>query len=808
MPSADPVPPAAASAYRRRRFFAYTLAAVFALAFAAVGSVVWLLAGSHARLTGQTHLPGLTAPVTVSRDALGVATIDAANAADAMRALGYVHAQERYFDMDLARRLAAGELAELVGAQALESDRQHRLHRLRARVTADLARLDGFQRALLQAYADGVNAGLSDLQTRPWPYWLLRQSPRRWTPEDSLLVGMAMYFDLQDSGDADALARWQLQQTLPPPLFDLLQRDGSAWDAPLFGPPRGNARLPSPTEVNLRALPTPDVGAQRTAAAPAEVIGSNNFAVAGRLTRDGRAIVEDDMHLTLRAPNLWFRARLRYADPQAPGRRVDVSGFSLPGLPAIVVGSTGHIAWGFTNSYIDTADWRRLQPCTDHPLPGCTPVRIYTEVIRIAGAPPQTLRVEETDWGPILQHDRQGHAYALRWVAHLPGALNLGLIRFTHARTVQQALALGDQVALPTQNLVIADRDGHIGWRLLGPIPQRAAGCSATHWVEEDTPACPPWTLATDRAPRLYDPPDGRLWTANARTLDGAALATVGDGGYDLGARARQIRDALAAQPRFDERALLQIALDDRALLLTPWYEFLQAQALRQRTPALQALAVASRDWTGRASIDSVGYRVVRAWRQAVLDRIAEGLIAPARARLGPDFKPPRIRQLESIAWPLVQQQPAHLLPRAFASWPELFEQAAQAVQTGLTRQGPLAQRTWGERNTTRICHPLASALPAPIARRLCMPHEPLPGDADMPRVQGPAFGASERMVVSPGHEADGIIHMPGGQSGHPLSPFWGAGHTAWAQGRPTPFLPGPVRYRLRLTPDGTGSAH
>ncbi|MFN7182867.1 MAG: penicillin acylase family protein [Thermomonas haemolytica] len=806
MPTFDTPPFAAHGPHNRSQRLAFIFVVLLALTLAAAGLAAWLLAGSRARLIGQASLSGLTAPVTLSRDALGIATIEAENAIDAMRVLGYTHAQERYFEMDLSRRLAAGELAELVGSKALEIDRQHRLHHLRARAATDLVRLDGFQRSVLQAYADGVNAGLSDLRVRPWPYLLLRQAPRPWASADSLLVGMAMYFDLQDASDADALAHWQLQQALPAPLFDLLQRDGTTWDAPLLGSPRGNAGLPTSAEVNLRDLPAPAHVAHQPARSDADLVGSNNFAIAGRLTSDGRAIIENDMHLTLRAPNIWFRARLRYADSQAPGGRVDITGFSLPGLPAIVVGSTGHIAWGFTNSYIDTADWRHLRPCAAGATPGCMPVRTRTEVIRIAGAPPQTLRVEETDWGPILHRTPDGNAYALRWAAHLPGALNLGLIRLTHARNVHEALALGDQVALPTQNLVVADRDGHIGWRLLGPIPQRAASCSARHWVEEDTPACPPWTLATDRAPRLYDPPDGRLWTANARTLDGAALIAVGDGGYDLGARARQIRDALAAQPRFDERALLQIALDDRALLLSPWHDFLQAQATRQRTPALQALAAASRDWTGHASTESAGYRIVRAWRQAVLDCIAEGLIAPARTRLGPNFKLPKFRQLEGTAWPLVQQQPAHLLPRAFTSWPALFEQAAQTVQAELTRHGPLTQRTWGEYNTTRICHPLSSALPSPFARALCMPHVPLPGDANMPRVQGPSFGASERIVVSPGHEEDGIIHMPGGQSDHPLSPFWGAGHAAWVEGQPTAFLPGPARYRLRLYPDDATS--
>ena len=125
---------------------------------------------------------------------------------------------------------------------------------------------------------------------------------------------------------------------------------------------------------------------------------------------------------------------------------------------------------------------------------------------------------------------------------------------------------------------------------------------------------------------------------------------------------------------------------------------------------------------------------------------------------------------------------------------------AAQEVLNGLKEEGPLAERTWGEANTARICHPLARALwfARPL---LCMPADPLPGDGTTPRAQSPSMGASERMVVAPGHEADGILHMPGGQSGHPLSPFWGAGHADWVQGRATPFLPGATQYTLKLQP-------
>jgi len=196
-----------------------------------------------------------------------------------------------------------------------------------------------------------------------------------------------------------------------------------------------------------------------------------------------------------------------------------------------------------------------------------------------------------------------------------------------------------------------------------------------------------------------------------------------------------------------------------------------------------------------------VSYRIVRAWRLAVHERIAEGLTAPAHAALGEDFEMPAFQQLEGVAWPLLQQRPAHLLSRKYESWDALIEDAAKEVLDELKAQGPLSERTWGERNTADICHPLAKAIPVVGKRLLCMPPDRLAGDGGMPRVVGPKFGASERMVVSPGREVDGITHMPGGQSGHPLSPFWGAGHDDWVQGRPTPFLPGKATYTLTLKP-------
>ncbi|OBU50895.1 penicillin acylase family protein [Stenotrophomonas maltophilia] len=755
-----------------------------------VALAAWLLLrGSLADLEGEHALPGLSAAVTVERDALGVVTITAGSQADAMRALGRVHAQERYFEMDLMRRSAAGELAALFGPKAIEVDKRMRVHRLRARTGAHLEAALGSNAAAVNAYVDGVNQGLADLSVRPWAYLLLRQAPQPWTASDSVLAGLAMYADLQDPGNRTELALSRIQAVVPPALHALIAHQGSEWDAPLFGEPRGNALLPDAGQLDLRTL------AASPASVPVETgaVGSNNFAVAGALTADGRAIVADDMHLGLRAPGLWFRVRLRYPDPQAAGGQVDISGFSLPGLPAVIVGSNGHVAWGFTNSYIDTADFRN-EPAT-------APVTVHEERIAVAGQDDVVFPVREIAWGPILHTHADGSGDALRWVAHLPGAVRLDFADMARAGDLDQALRVADRAGIPAQNLVIGDRSGRIAWRLIGARPDRGPGCAAAGYAPARNDACAPWSLRSDAAPALIDPADHRLWTANGRVLDGAALAVAGNGGYDLGARARQIRDLLAVQDRFDEHDLLAIQLDDRAVMLQRWWALLQQITAHSSDPALQRLHAANAHWEGRASVDSVSYRITRGFRGKVLDAVEGALLAPARAQLGADYLPPRLPELEGVVWPMLEQRPAHLLPPGIDSWDALLAKAARELEADLASQGPLAQRRWGERNTASICHPVSRALPAFARRALCMPAEPLPGDRDMPRVQAPDFGASQRMVVSPGHEADGIVHMPGGQSGHPLSPYWGAGHEDWVHGRPSPFLPGKAQHVMTLVP-------
>ncbi|MGB8692893.1 MAG: penicillin acylase family protein, partial [Steroidobacteraceae bacterium] len=283
----------------------------------------WAVRGSLAQLDGEVSMPSLSAPVSVERDALGVVTIHAANEIDAARALGYVHGQERFFEMDLLRRSAAGELSEMFGAIALDKDKSIRVHRLRTRVEQNLQTVAGERMPVLSAYTEGVNAGLAHLASRPWPYLLLGVQPKAWLPVDSVLAGYAMFFELQNDANSRELALWKIRQAVPDALYQIINSDGTEWDAPLLGPARGNVALPDAELLDLRKLPVPADDAGSDHAEPAAP-GSNNFAVAGALTRDHRAIVANDMHLTLRAPNIWFRARLLYDDAAAPAGSVDV----------------------------------------------------------------------------------------------------------------------------------------------------------------------------------------------------------------------------------------------------------------------------------------------------------------------------------------------------------------------------------------------------------------------------------------------------------------------------------------------------
>jgi penicillin amidase len=787
----------------------------------AIGYAYYQLSGSLAQLDGEVRLVGLAGPVTVERDALGVPTIRATTRLDATRALGYVHSQERFFQMDLLRRRAAGELSELFGGLAVEADKRARLHRFRDVARRALEAIPPEYRAHAAAYTEGVNAGLQALRSVPFEYHLLRLEPKRWEAEDSLLPIYAMFLTLQTGRYEEESLLGVMHDRLPPALFDFLAPTGTEWDAPLVGAAVTQPPIPPPDVLDLReaatvppAMPSgtaAGLSVRTSAVVSADVwpglAGSNNWAVAGSLTSHGGALLADDMHLGLTVPNTWYRASIVWPSDGAERR---VTGVTLPGTPSVVVGSNGAVAWGFTNSQGDWIDLVEIETAgstegTYLTPDGPQPFDAHVETIRVRDAPDVHLTIRSTVWGPLVDKDHQGRPRALRWTAHDPEAVNFELLRMERVRNVEEALAVGAVAGVPPQNLVCADVDGQIGWTLLGRIPRRVGrvGRRPQSWASGEH-GWAGW-LRPEEYPRILSPADGVLWTANGRAVDGEALEKIGHGGYALGSRAAQIRDGLRAlQPPVSEQDLLDLQLDDRALFLQRWRDLL-LEALEEtgttQSPRRAQLRPFVEAWGGRAAIDSVGYRAVRSFRREVARLSLPPLLAGCcDADVRADYLR-WFRQQEGPLWSLVNDRPAHLLAPGFEDWHALFEAAAEATFETLLEDGPeLSERTWGEANSTQISHPMSRAVPF-LARWLDMPHEPLPGDDHMPRVQHAANGASERLVVSPGHEEQGLFHMPGGQSGHPLSPFYANGHAAWSRGDATPFLPGPVTHTLTLLP-------
>ena len=348
---------------------------------------ILFLTGSLPALNGDVSA-NTEYQVTITRDQQGTPTIFAKHRSDASYALGYLHGQERFFQMDLLRRNAAGELSELFGPLAVNHDSKVRAHQFRKRATQFIRNLTPRQTAAINAYAQGVNQGLNDLSNKPFEYWLLNKSPTKWQASDSMLVLYSMYMDLQYEYGERELTLGTLRNYLMPDVYEFLTPKGSKWDAALDGSQYQSAPLP---KSNFDLAPVIQTLTKTPDWSPFDhqheaLIGSNNWAVGGAISATGSAIVADDMHLGIGVPNIWYRASLRFEEND---QKQSLDGLTLPGTPALVAGSTGKIAWGFTNSYGDWNDLIRLKLSDNgkqyQTADGFKDFDVETEIILVSG---------------------------------------------------------------------------------------------------------------------------------------------------------------------------------------------------------------------------------------------------------------------------------------------------------------------------------------------------------------------------------------------------------------------------------------
>ena len=748
----------------------------------------------HSKINGSlpildgTVIVAVQQEVTINRDNMGVPTIAAQSRADAAFALGFLHAQDRFFQMDLMRRMSAGRLAELIGEPALQSDIGFRKHDFEATAANVLRAASQEHRAILDAYTQGVNTGLSELDTPPFEYLLLRTEPTPWKVEDCALVVYAILCDLQDENGNWERWNGEAKRNLPEAVYDFLFRFGtSMWDAPLVGGPLPDPEIPDATEWSFPQAKA-DQPAEKVAAEPVTA-GSNNWAVDGNHTSDGRAILANDMHLGLRVPCIWYRAKLE-CPAFGTDRRVELVGPTLPGVPAIVVGSNGSVAWGLTNAAADFGDLIELEWIGENTYAtpdGPASVTFKDHEINVQGGENLKQSYPWTKWGPVVH----GGKNAYRWVGYDVEAINFALLELEAAMTTEQALKVAQDCGVAHTNFVCADSKGSIGWTIAGRIPKRVSPPpqTPTSWSQKEL-----WVdyLNPNDYPQIVDPEDGVLFTANQRVVDEDGLKVLGIGQYALGARAGRIRDRLLEKDVFTEKDMLDIQLDDVSPLHLQWRDLLIEIANGDPDLLNDEQKQLVTEWDGHTAADSLAYPLIKAFRERVISMVWTGIAEPYAIDGGY-----RVSQLEGVVWQLVTERPAHISPHG-KSWTDLLHTALDLAVAEIAKA---PRTTWGTRNQTSIQHPLSQAIPR-LSKWLDMPPQELPGDWAVPRVQRPKFGASERMVVSPGHEEDGIYHMPGGQSGHPRSPFYRRGFEDWAEGRASSLLPGPAVHKLVLKPN------
>lgn len=770
------------------------------LAVLAFGAVYGMVRGSLPPLDGEFTLPGLGAPAELERDSLGVAVIRAGSLPDGHRVMGFAHGQDRFFQMDLVRRLMGGTLAELVGGAALQTDREMRPYGYRAAAAAHLAALPPARRMALEAYVEGVNAGLRSLRRPPPEYLLLRTRPEPWSAEDALLTYLFFYHGLATHYREQAHLR-EMYRLLPPEVAAFLSPETSRWDHP-SPTPGAEPDVPPlaipPAEVmELRGRVLELENARRAIRVYGDLPGGSNAWAVG--VPGEPALVAGDPHLPMQVPGIWYRAELHAPAAGGPAR-----GVTLPGVPGFFVGMTDRVAWSPTAAMVDQTDLVEVEMDPAHPLRyrvpgGWEDFQIFHDTLRTARGEGVPLERRTTRWGPVIRRSPDGVPLALRSPAFDLGGLTLEHLDLLEARDLDQVERILRTMGGPSLAVVAGDARGDVLWGVAGVLPERvgtdgrrpvAAGAGEVGWSGGRPEA---------QRPMVRDSTGGVVVTANhrfrpleeSRELSGVWLSPT---------RATRIHRLLAADARPDEALHHRHQLDTHSLE----HEAIRSLLLdlipeADDDPVLAGVREQVEGWDGRADASSLAFRTLEVARVALRGAALAPLLAPV-VEASPRFRYTWLLAHEP-ALRILEERPAHLLPdsvdgRRITDWQDYL---THAVREAVTEAGGIGT-PWGADNRAAITHPFSAAQPR-LARFLDMPPDPLSGWAGVVRAQTPTYGQSLRFVGRPGHPEAAILDVPGGQSGHPLSPWYRAGHSSWVEGRAAPLAAGPAEHRLRLTP-------
>jgi len=700
-----------------------------------LGVTYWIAYRPLPKISGQISAP-VSAQAVVVRDALGVPHITAGGWEDAIFLQGYATAQDRLWQMDVLRRLAGGELAEIFGTATLELDRDARRLRMRRIAEEHLRTLPAADRAVFAAYARGVNYFIETHRNAlPLEFTLLRYDPRPWSIVDSLLCGLEMYRSLTST--------W---------------REDLRKMAMFAGGDRAKVTLLYPARAGTEFQP-----------------GSNAWAVSGKFTASGKPILANDPHLEWSIPAAWYQVHLK-----APG--LDVTGVSLPGVPCVIVGHNQRIAWGVTNLGFDVQDLylEKIDPQTGrYAFHGqVEQARLESEWIRVKGARPVEFRQWVTWHGPVA-FSENGHYFALRWAAAEPGGFGFPFLDLNRAGNWKEFTAALARYPGPGQNFVYADVDGNIGYQATGLLPIRRSfdGDMPVDGASGDFE----WDgfIPFDQLPAFYNPPRGWIVTANQNPFPENYPYRV-NGEFAAPYRSRQIRDRLMARTAFKPEEMLAVEKD----VYSSFSSFLAARmvaAYDRKKPAQPELGEAVRllrNWNGQMEKGTAAPLVIT----LAYDQLRMAAVHAAWPS-APDIYRPYMataaieRIVESGGSGFFRDEDDALLAALGA-----------ALQEGRKTQGSdVARWNWGRYNLLTIKHPVGSQLPAIGAYFNIGPVE-MSGSSTTVKQTSVTLGPSMRFIADLGHWDGSLNNIDIGQSGQILSRHYKDQWDAYYVGRSFPM--------------------
>jgi penicillin amidase len=786
----------------RRRFILFLLGPVF------LYSAITCLPPTSAQQTGTAEsqsiqLQGLRASVTVRRDERGIPYISASNDEDLCFAQGYATAADRLWQMDLLRRTARGELAEIFGNNVLEEDKRHRTFGFAQTAEKEVAEATPQARALLEAYARGVNAYIVGLEAKSLPpeFQILQYQPRPWTPADSLVVVKLFFESLSSTWRLDVMR--EAFADLPADKRAALMPETSPLDVIVVGkdtrkatisttataPPKQTASLDTlgfaarDQELMSRSLARVGLGAENLAA-------SNNWVVSGKHTASGRPLLANDPHLQPSAPSIWHMVHL-----SAPGVRV--AGVIAPGLPGVIIGHNDRIAWGFTNVGPDVQDLyiEKFDPA--NPRRYMTPTgwqdaEIRHEEIKVRkGFTDSTtdivaIDVTVTRHGPIVL-EKDSKRYALRWTALDPKLNNAtGVYELNRARNWREFTAAIRGYTPPMQNIVYADVDGHIGYYAAGVVPIRKTGDGSVPYDGSKDDG--EWVsfIPFDKLPHVYNPPSGMVVTANQRIV-GSDYPYFLTHSWAQPYRARRILDLLTQKKRMTANDFRAILGDTYSIAAATFAreaaKSLKGHATSQSNEKLRETIAAFEGWDGHLNAEARVAPLVAQMRLAFRSKIISGALGLERAR--------------SFAWSnfdttldrIITTQPGDWLPSDFKTYADLYVACYEDGRQALTKSlgADEAKWVWGEMVKARFPHPLVVA--PLVGLRFTVPPVPQNGTGGLAGATVNVGAAvSMRLIADPGDWDKSQQGIALGESGIRTSPHWTDQLADWRAVTPRAF--------------------